>query len=206
MAAPSPSSVSQPLVWNAQIDVDGGVHRLALRLRDDDSMTLETGHVEAVPRCLVLPRVALERLSNVLRAYGFSPTAAPVGPPDPGSVSPAEGARPAPAAAGADGHRAEAARLLELAAHEAYVQQLIDRPVARPDDGTARWMLHPHVPAAIAHALLAAPAAASAEGGAWICHYNDWSGIAIFGDELSALRHATEHNMVVGFCPWGEVR
>jgi hypothetical protein len=103
------------------------------------------------------------------------------------------------------GHRQEAARLLELAAREAYVQEVMDRPVTRPDDGVARWMLHPHVPAAIAHALLAAPAPTNA-GGAWVCHYEDWSGIAIFGDELSALRHAANDNMLVAFYPWGEVR
>lgn len=43
-------------------------------------------------------------------------------------------------------------------------------------------------------------------GGCWIAYYSDWSGIAVFGTEIEALRHAVEHSMIVQFFQWGEVR
>lgn len=43
--------------------------------------------------------------------------------------------------------------------------------------------------------------------GCWVVRYGDWSGIAIFGDELTALRYALEHNMdSCSFETWGQLR
>lgn len=45
------------------------------------------------------------------------------------------------------------------------------------------------------------------EGGAWVAYYSDWSGIAMFGTEIDALRYAVEHHgMSVKFFGWGEIR
>ena len=43
-------------------------------------------------------------------------------------------------------------------------------------------------------------------GGVWLATYSDWSGIAVFGDELEALRYANGRSMQVEFKPWGEIR
>lgn len=40
-------------------------------------------------------------------------------------------------------------------------------------------------------------------GGCWLAHHSDWSGFAVFGSELDALRHAVEHSMTVVFAEWG---
>jgi len=40
--------------------------------------------------------------------------------------------------------------------------------------------------------------------GAWITYYPDYSGMALFCDELNALRYAMEHSMQVKFVRHGE--
>lgn len=42
-------------------------------------------------------------------------------------------------------------------------------------------------------------------GGCWLAYYGDRSGVAVFGDELEALRYAVERSMSVKWQPWGEV-
>lgn len=32
----------------------------------------------------------------------------------------------------------------------------------------------------------------------WIAYYGDWSGFAVFDDELACLRHAVAHHMEAG--------
>lgn len=40
----------------------------------------------------------------------------------------------------------------------------------------------------------------------WVAHYGDWSGIAIFGEEIDALRYAVGNSMLVSpLMEWGEV-
>lgn len=39
--------------------------------------------------------------------------------------------------------------------------------------------------------------------GAWIAYYSDWSGMAVFADELNCLRYAVEHRMDARFVPLG---
>lgn len=39
--------------------------------------------------------------------------------------------------------------------------------------------------------------------GAWVTYYNDWSGIAIFENEIDALRFAVANHMDVKFVEWG---
>ncbi len=46
--------------------------------------------------------------------------------------------------------------------------------------------------------------APGAEPGAWIAYYPDWSGMALFCDELAALRYGVEHQMQVKFVRHGE--
>jgi hypothetical protein len=41
-------------------------------------------------------------------------------------------------------------------------------------------------------------------GGAWIAYYSDYSGIVLFTDELSALRHAVGNSMSEKFVRHGE--
>lgn len=108
-------------------------------------------------------------------------------------------------------HYQEAARLLELAAREAFVVEVLDIPAGKgPAEAIRRQALHPHVPAAQVHALLASAAvpACPRPAGAWLCYYSDWSGIAVFGDELDAHRYSAERGggMTVVFTTWGEVR
>ncbi|HSS11793.1 MAG TPA: hypothetical protein VLL25_18035 [Acidimicrobiales bacterium] len=44
-------------------------------------------------------------------------------------------------------------------------------------------------------------------GGVWLCHYVDWSALAVFATELEARRYAMEHSMEEArWCPWGEVK
>jgi hypothetical protein len=40
--------------------------------------------------------------------------------------------------------------------------------------------------------------------GCWIVYYADRSAVAVFGDELAALRHAQEKSMDVKFMSWGD--
>lgn len=48
---------------------------------------------------------------------------------------------------------------------------------------------------------------AGAQPGCWVARYSDWSGIAVFGSELEALRYTNDHDgMVASFVQWGEVR
>lgn len=45
------------------------------------------------------------------------------------------------------------------------------------------------------------------QSGCWVARYGDWSGIAVFGSELEALRYTNDHDgMVASFVQWGEVR
>jgi hypothetical protein len=39
--------------------------------------------------------------------------------------------------------------------------------------------------------------------GVWVAYHSDWSGLAIFGDEIDALRHAVSNSMNVGFAEFG---
>lgn len=39
----------------------------------------------------------------------------------------------------------------------------------------------------------------------WIAYHGDWSGFAIFDDELPCLRYAVDHHMAVAECPFGQV-
>lgn len=38
----------------------------------------------------------------------------------------------------------------------------------------------------------------------YVCYYHDWSGLAIFLDEVAALRYAVENHMEVGVVKQGE--
>lgn len=40
--------------------------------------------------------------------------------------------------------------------------------------------------------------------GCWVAYHSDWSGLALFADELEALRHAVANNQSVGWASWGE--
>jgi hypothetical protein len=40
--------------------------------------------------------------------------------------------------------------------------------------------------------------------GCWIAYHSDWSGFALFGKEVDALRYAVSNNMNVGRVGWGE--
>jgi hypothetical protein len=40
--------------------------------------------------------------------------------------------------------------------------------------------------------------------GCWVAYYADRSAVAVFGDELAALRHAQEKSMDVKFMSWGD--
>lgn len=40
--------------------------------------------------------------------------------------------------------------------------------------------------------------------GAWLAYYPDHSGLAIFGDEVEALRYAVEHSMQIIFWEYGQ--
>jgi hypothetical protein len=40
--------------------------------------------------------------------------------------------------------------------------------------------------------------------GCWVVYYADRSAVAVFGDELAALRHAQEKSMDVKFMSWGD--
>jgi hypothetical protein len=43
--------------------------------------------------------------------------------------------------------------------------------------------------------------------GFWLARFSDWSGVAVFRDELEARRYAGDRQMdVVEFSHWGEVR
>jgi hypothetical protein len=55
---------------------------------------------------------------------------------------------------------------------------------------------------------LMAPAKATAPpDGPWMARHHDWSGIALFAEEIDALRYAIGHDMsVVERVAWGEVR
>ena len=40
-------------------------------------------------------------------------------------------------------------------------------------------------------------------GGIWLAYHSDWSGFAMFGVELDALRYAVDRNMLVQWVPTG---
>lgn len=40
--------------------------------------------------------------------------------------------------------------------------------------------------------------------GCWVAYHSDWSGLALFNDELEALRHAVANSMTVGWATWGQ--
>jgi len=42
--------------------------------------------------------------------------------------------------------------------------------------------------------------------GFWLCYYSDWSGIAIFDNELDAQRYACDSGMICEWRTWGAVR
>lgn len=42
--------------------------------------------------------------------------------------------------------------------------------------------------------------------GFWLVYHSDWSGIAVFREELEALRHAVKHGAQAEFHEWGPVR
>ena len=44
----------------------------------------------------------------------------------------------------------------------------------------------------------------SADAGAWVAYYTDWSGLRLFASEVDALRYAVDHGMAVLFVAWGE--
>lgn len=46
----------------------------------------------------------------------------------------------------------------------------------------------------------------SEPSGFWLAYYSDWSGFAVFDNELEALRYAVEHQMRCEFHSWGQVR
>ena len=39
--------------------------------------------------------------------------------------------------------------------------------------------------------------------GAWVAYYSDYSGMALFGSEIEALRHAVGNSMTVAFWEFG---
>lgn len=39
--------------------------------------------------------------------------------------------------------------------------------------------------------------------GVWVAYYGDWSGMNVFADEISCLRHAVENSMQVKFVEYG---
>lgn len=52
------------------------------------------------------------------------------------------------------------------------------------------------------HALSAT--SATSPKGVWVAYHSDWSGFAIFDDEMEALRHAVSNTMSVGLAKFGE--
>lgn len=40
----------------------------------------------------------------------------------------------------------------------------------------------------------------------WFAYYSDWSGMAVFDNEVDALRHAVEHHMEVAGLHSGDVK
>lgn len=51
--------------------------------------------------------------------------------------------------------------------------------------------------------ITAVPPAARAEG-CWVAYHSDWSGFALFDDEVAALRHAVSNSMSIGRAEWGQ--
>ncbi len=43
-------------------------------------------------------------------------------------------------------------------------------------------------------------------GGCWLAYYHDWSAMAVFDQEIDALRYALDKAMAVRFVEWGAVR
>ncbi len=43
-------------------------------------------------------------------------------------------------------------------------------------------------------------------GGCWLAYYHDWSAMAVFDQEIDALRYALDKTMAVRFVEWGAVR
>jgi hypothetical protein len=39
--------------------------------------------------------------------------------------------------------------------------------------------------------------------GIWIAYHGDWSGMNVFADEITCLRHAVENSMLVKFVEYG---
>lgn len=40
--------------------------------------------------------------------------------------------------------------------------------------------------------------------GCWVAYHPDWSGFALFDDEVDALRHAVSNSMSIGRATWGQ--
>lgn len=43
-----------------------------------------------------------------------------------------------------------------------------------------------------------------AENGCWLAYHGDFSGLAVFSEEVDALRYAVENSMKVSYVLWGE--
>lgn len=87
------------------------------------------------------------------------------------------------------------------------------------DDGTAEWVDDPDwedptkpvrdpeledLRARMRSQQITAVPVSATTTGCWVAYHSDWSGLALFNDELEALRHAVGNAMTVGWAVWGQ--